>query len=199
MNHFEREFPQAADWLRKQQRASGNATSSDISRLHWLLLGIFGLLVIASFPQQLLLLFLLMGLAAIIKGPAMLIYGAIYSFLVGLFPPLGIILSALFFLISIKQITRNWRFGLTASFFYLYPLGITAFKHFTTWDSFWVMALLTGVGIIGSHYLLVWLYKHYGNGRSVAWSLLTVPYDCLMFFIPSKKKKSVPFKKRWKY
>lgn len=186
VDHFQQSFPRVAAYLRNQQLSQHE---SGLSRLHWLLLGVFSLLTVSGFSTQLFCLFLLIGAAALIKGPAMLLYGAVYSFLIGLFPPLGIVLSLLFFLLSIRQITRNWRFGLVASFFYLYPFALTAFKFFTDWDSFWVVTLLAGVGIFTSHFLLTQLYHRYGASRSVAWSLLLVPYDCLVFFIPKKAKK----------
>lgn len=186
MLDFEKQFPQLANWLRLRQTTI-NTVPTD-SRSHWVLLGLFGLLSVATFPQQLLLLLVLTGLTAMVKGPGMLLYGALYSFLVSLVPLLGLLLSVLFFILSIHQLTKNWRFGLAASFFYLYPFGITAIKQFTAWDNTWSLPALIGAGIIGCHFLLTWLHRHQVAGPVLLWGIITVPYDCLLFLIPTKSK-----------
>lgn len=184
--NFQQEFPNLSAWLKLQQKPSAKNQTATFS--HWLILFLFGMLAVASFTQQLLLIGFFLILAALIKGPGMIVWGIVYSFLVSLFPPLGILLSGIFFLLSLQQMIRDRHFYLTALFFYAYPFLITTLHHFTQWND---MLLTTGglaAGLISLHFLLK---RHYtvNSSKALAWSLLSVPYDCLVFLIPSKKKK----------
>ncbi len=191
---FQKDFPQLAQQLRQKQRVSDKNQVNTFT--HWLLLLGFGMLTIASFPQQLVILLILVGITALVKGPGMLLFGMLYSFLVSLFPPLGIFLSALFFLLSLYQLTRNWRFGLAAAFFYLYPMMTVAFRQFAYFDQTgWLLAFGT-VGLVGMHFLFRNVYVSQPSSKALAWSLISLPYDCLVFLLPSKKGKKIRFKRR---
>lgn len=185
-NNFKNDFPEMAEWIRLKQRQSNKNQANTFS--HWFLLALFGGLTIASFSQQLLLIVAFILVAALVKGPAMILYGVIYTFLVGLFPPLGIVLSALFFFIHLYQITRNWRFGLAAGFFYLYPVTLVALRQFAFFDRGWLMILLTGIGLLVLHFLFQKVYWEQPSSKGLAWSILSLPYDCLSALIPVKRK-----------
>nr|WP_242596655.1 hypothetical protein [Enterococcus plantarum] len=89
---------------------------------HWLLLILFGLLAYGTMTQQFLLIAIFIAIAAVVKGPLMLLWGAIYSVLIAFFPPLGLVLSLVFFLINLGTIAKSWRISLTSAYFYLVPL-----------------------------------------------------------------------------
>lgn len=116
----------------------------------------------------------------------MILWGVVYSFLVTLFPPLGLLLSALFFLLTLRQLTRNLTFIFTAVYFYSYPFLITAIHHFTTFDDQWIMIAAVIFALISGHLLFKRNYQ-FASSKAVAWRLITTPYDCLTALIPSKK------------
>ncbi|MGX7196914.1 hypothetical protein [Enterococcus olivae] len=190
---FRRDFPEMAEWMR--QRQSPNEKNQTHTLTHWLLLLVFGLLTVASFSQQLFLLLAFTLIAALVKGPGMNLFGLCYSFLVGLFPPLGILLSALFFLLSLYQLTRNWRFGLAGVFFYLYPLSLKLLQ-FSPFDQRWVLLLAMFVGLILLHLLFLNIYQEQPSSKALAWSLISLPYDCLLLLIPTKRIGKKRFRKR---
>ncbi len=191
---FQKDFPQLAQQIRQKQRISDKNQVNTLT--HWLLLVGFGGLTLASFPQQLLILLTLVGVTALVKGPGMLLFGLLYSFLVSLFPPLGIFLSALFFLLSLYQLTRNWRFGLAASFFYLYPMMIVAFRQFAYFDHTGWLVAFSAFGLIALHFLFRSVYVSQPSSKALAWSLISLPYDCLVFLLPSRKGKKSRVKRR---
>lgn len=88
MPNFQREFPNTARYL-KQRYPDKEPLSSF---WHWATLALFAILCIATIKQQLLLIGLLILIAALIKGPGLLLFGALYSLLVSLFPPIGVVL-----------------------------------------------------------------------------------------------------------
>ncbi|MGC3124412.1 hypothetical protein ACPTJE_17410, partial [Enterococcus faecalis] len=79
---------------------------------HWFTLILFGLMTVATLSQKLILLTLFIAIVALIKGPVMILWGMLYSFLVGLFPPNGILLSGIYFLLKNGTLTKNWRMTL---------------------------------------------------------------------------------------
>ena len=153
---------------------------------HWFLLILFSLVTVATFTQQLLFLLFVFVIAALVKGPGMILWGVVYSFLVTLFPPLGLLLSALFFLLTLRQLTRNLTFIFTAVYFYSYPFLITALHHFTTFDDQWIKIAAVIFALISGHLLFKRNYQ-FASSKAVAWRLITTPYDCLTALIPSKK------------
>ncbi|MBU5584420.1 hypothetical protein KQJ29_33000, partial [Enterococcus sp. S181_ASV_20] len=86
--------------------------------------------------------------SALIKGPGILVFGALYSLLVSLFPPIGVVLSALFFLLNIRLLTKSWRVNIVTSLFYLYPLGLSILGYFTQWDAVWQIGLQLLPGLL---------------------------------------------------
>ncbi|WP_291292831.1 hypothetical protein [Enterococcus sp.] len=183
-NDFQKDFPSFANWLKLQQKPTTNDQTATFS--HWFLLILFSLLTVATFTQQLLFLLLVFVIAALVKGPGMILLGVLYSFLVTLFPPLGLLFSALFFLLTLKQLTRNVTFIFTAMYFYSYPFLITAIHHFTAWDDRWIMIAAVVFALISGHLLFKKNYPT-ASSKAFAWRLLTAPYDCLTVLLPSKK------------
>ncbi|RHK05771.1 hypothetical protein DW084_11545 [Enterococcus casseliflavus] len=183
--NFQQDFPNFATWLKLQQQTPQKNQTATFS--HWLLVGFFGLLTAASFSQQLLFLLFVFVLAALVKGPGMIVWGIVYSFLVSLFPPLGIVLSGLFFLLTLRQLTKNVTFVLTALYFYGYPFVITALQHFTNWDPQWLWVGSIGFALISGHFVLKQNYP-FASSKSLAWAIISVPYDCVMALIPVKHK-----------
>ncbi|WP_430611437.1 hypothetical protein [Enterococcus sp. DIV0876] len=182
---FQHDFPNFATWLKLQQQVPQTNQINTLS--HWLIIGSFALITVASFTHQLLFLFVLLMIAALIKGPGMILWGVLYSFLVSLFPPLGLLLSALFFLLTIRQLTKNMTFVLSALYFYTFPFVVTALHHFTTWNDQWLFYGGIGVALISGHLILKQNYR-FASSRGVAWALITVPYDCIMALVPKKHK-----------
>lgn len=191
---FQQDFPETAQWMRQSKRPNEKAQVNTLT--HWFLLIFFGLLAATSFSQQLFLVIILTAFTALIKGPGMFLFGLIYSFLVGLFPPLSIVLSALFFLISLYQLTRNWRFGMAAAFFYFYPLLLNLLQQFTFFEETWFLILAIAVGLFLFHLLILHVYQEQPSSKALAWSLISLPYDCLLFLIPSKRGKLKQIKRK---
>jgi hypothetical protein len=182
--NFQNDFPSFANWLKMQQKPNKKDQTATFS--HWFLLILFSLLTVATFTQQLLFLLLIFAVVALVKGPGMILWGAIYTFLTSLFAPLGLLLSALFFILTLKQLTKNLTFIFTAAYFYSYPFIITALHHFTTFDDRWITLLAVGVALISGHLLFKRNYA-FASSKAFAWQLLATPYDLLTTWIPGKK------------
>lgn len=75
---FNRSYPKLASFLKDHFAISRK--SQQQSLWHWFTLILFGTFILATFTQQLLLLFSLILLVALIKGPGMILWGAIYAF-----------------------------------------------------------------------------------------------------------------------
>lgn len=163
---------------------------------HWLLLILFGLLTFGSLTQQLLLIGLFTLIAAIVKGPLMLVWGTIYSALVALFPPFALVLSLLFFIINLGTVMKSWRITLTSAYFYLVPLGFSLLKT-TNWVSTpYFLTSLALLSILELHFILEWLYKNNSLGRLLTWQIISVPFSLLLIILPSRLTKGRFGKKR---
>ena len=84
---FKRSYPKLADYL--SNRVDFSRKEQQQSRWHWFTLILFGLMTVATLSQKLILLTVFIAIVALIKGPVMILWGMLYSFLVGLFPPIG--------------------------------------------------------------------------------------------------------------
>lgn len=188
MPNFQQDFPNAARYL-KQRYPDKEPLSSF---WHWATLALFAILCIATIKQQLLLIGILMLVAALIKGPGILLFGLIYSFLVSLFPPIGIVLSALFFLFNIRLLTKSWRVNIVTSLFYLYPLGLSLLRYFTHWDAAWQIGLQLLPGLLLLHFVLMQVYYFHPSARQVAWTVLATPFELISLVLPKCFKK--PFR-----
>ncbi|EOI05106.1 hypothetical protein UAY_00580 [Enterococcus moraviensis ATCC BAA-383] len=153
---------------------------------HWVLLILFGLLAYGSMTQQFLLIALFIAIAAIVKGPLMLLWGAIYSALIAFFPPLGIVLSILFFLLNLGTIAKSWRISLTSAYFYLVPLLGGILRSISKNEPNYVVWLFVGFSLLGLHFLLNWLYKNNSLSRTLTWSIICVPYAIVIMFLPTR-------------
>ncbi|MBO0455343.1 hypothetical protein JZO77_01080 [Enterococcus hulanensis] len=188
MPNFQQDFPNAARYL-KQRYPDKEPLSSF---WHWATLALFAILCIVTIKQQLLLIGILMLVAALIKGPGILLFGLIYSFLVSLFPPIGIVLSALFFLFNIRLLTKSWRVNIVTSLFYLYPLGLSLLRYFTHWDAAWQIGLQLLPGLLLLHFVLMQVYYFHPSARQVAWTVLATPFELISLVLPKRFKK--PFR-----
>lgn len=184
MPNFQREFPNAARYI-KQRYPDKEPLSSF---WHWATLALFAILCIATIKQQLLLIGLLILVAALVKGPGLLLFGALYSLLVSLFPPIGVVLSALFFILNLRLLTKSWRVNLVTSLFYLYPLGLSLLRYFTHWQI--GLELLPGLLLL--HFVLMQVYYFHPSARQVAWTVLATPFELISLVLPKRFKK--PFR-----
>lgn len=189
MPNFQRDYPEAARYL-KQKYPEKVPTNSV---WHWGMLALFSLLAIAVIKQQLLLIGLLILISALAKGPGMLIFGAVYSLLVSFFPPIGIVLSALFFLFNLRLLTKSWRVNLVTTWFYLYPLAMSLLRYFTRWDASWQIGLELLPGLLLLHLALVKVYDFHPSARQVSWTILAAPFELVSLLLPKRFKK--PFNK----
>lgn len=153
---------------------------------HWVLLILFGLLAYGTMTQQFLLIAIFIGIAAIVKSPLMLLWGAIYSALIAFFPPLGILLSIVFFLINLKTIVRSWRVSLTSTYFYLVPLIGGILRSVIKNEPTYAVLIFVALSIGGLHFLLNWLYKNNSLSRTLTWSIISVPYAILIMLLPTR-------------
>ena len=117
----------------------------------------------------------------------MILYSAVYLFLSGLFPPLGIILSAILFVLSLLELKRNWQLNLMAFFFY--PFVTSLLVKLTTLDPFWLKNGGLLLGLIGLHFILQKFYRQGFTSLSLLWFLITTPYEMLLFIIPKKNNR----------
>lgn len=190
--NFQNDFPSFAYWL--DQKKQSVTTDQNNTFSHWLLLALFGMMTAATLTQQLLFILLFLGLAALIKGPGMILLGILYSILVSFFPPLGILFSALIFFFSLQQLTKNLSFVLTAVFFYGYPFAIKILRSYTDFDSHWLLIGAIALGLVSFHFLLQRHYQQQISSKAFAWALICVPYDFLLALWPQKKwKKNARF------
>lgn len=79
MENFNHKYPQLAQYLR--QKYKKNTKDQVLTWSHFAILALFGLLLKFSFTGQLLLIFSFIAIAALVKGPLMLLYSSIYLFL----------------------------------------------------------------------------------------------------------------------
>ncbi|WP_207694567.1 hypothetical protein DOK67_0000343 [Enterococcus sp. DIV0212c] len=156
---------------------------------HWILLILFGLLAYGTMTQQFILIAIFVALAAIVKGPLMILWGAIYSVLIAFFPPLGIVLSILFFLINLGTIAKSWRISLTSAYFYLVPLIGGILRTVVKNEPTYAVLIFVALSILGLHFLLNWLYKNNSLSRTLTWSIISVPYAILILFLPTRFRK----------
>lgn len=156
---------------------------------HWLLLVLFGLLAYGTMTQQFLLIAIFVVIAAIVKGPLMLLWGAIYSVLIAFFPPLGIVLSIVFFLINLGTIAKSWRISLTSAYFYLVPLIGGILRTVVKNEPTYAVLIFVALSIVGLHFLLSWLYKNNSLSRTLTWSIISVPYALLIMLLPTRFRK----------
>lgn len=192
MPNFQQNFPNTARYLKQRYPEKEPLKSF----WHWTTLALFSLLCIATIKQQLLLLGLLILATALVKGPAILLFGMLYSFLISLFPPAGILLSALFFLLNIRLLTKSWRVNLVTSLFYLYPLGLSLLRYFTHWDAPWQLALELLPGLLLLHFVLLQVYYFHPSARQVSWTIFATPFELLSLVLPKRFKKKRPIQAR---
>ena len=153
---------------------------------HWVLLILFGLLAYGSMTQQLLLIAIFVVIAAIVKGPLMLLWGAVYSALLAFFPPLGLLLSIVFFLINLGTVAKSWRISLTSAYFYLVPLVGSILRAIIKNEPTYTVLIFVAFSILGLHFLLHWLYKNNSLSRSLTWSIISVPYAIMIMLLPTR-------------
>lgn len=153
---------------------------------HWLLLILFGLLAYGTMTQQFLLITIFITIAAVVKGPLMLLWGAIYSVLIAFFPPLGLVLSLVFFLINLGTIAKSWRISLTSAYFYLVPLIGGIFRAISKDEPKYLVLMFVAFSLLGLHFLLNWLYKNNSLSRTLTWSIISVPYALLIMLLPTR-------------
>ncbi len=183
---FKRSYPKTATFLKENVTISRK--NQQHSPWHWLTLILFGLLTVATLTQQLLLLVVFILIVALVKGPGLILWGALYTFLVGLFPPFGILLSILFFLLNLGTLVKNWRLSFTAVFFYGYPTAMMLFRYFGHWENHWFIAGSLTIGLLLLHFLLSKLYQKYGVSRMVFWYLFSLPFVLLTALLPTRLK-----------
>lgn len=165
------------------------------TRWHWLLLILFGLLVFGTLFQQLLIIGVITLLVAIIKGPVLAFWGVLYSTVLAFFPPLGLILSLLFFVLNLGAVLKSWRITFVSGYFYLLPFLLPILKQHLFAGSTVQSALLMGISILGFHFLLEWLYQNNSLSRVLTWRIVCVPYDLLLLILP---KRFFPMKKTFR-
>lgn len=153
---------------------------------HWLLLILFGLLAYGTMTQQFLLIAVFVMIAAIVKGPMMLLWGAIYSALLAFFPPLGILLSIVFFVINLGTIAKSWRISLTSAYFYLVPLIGGILRAIVKNEPDYSVLIFVTLSMVGLHFLLNWLYKNNSLSRTLTWSIISVPYALFIMLLPTR-------------
>ena len=118
---------------------------------HWFLLILFSLVTVATFTQQLLFLLFVFVIAALVKGPEVILWGVVYSFLVTLFPPSWFVAFNAFLSAHSQAVDKKLTFIFTAVYFYSYPFLITAIHHFTTFDDQWIMIAAVIFALISGH------------------------------------------------
>lgn len=70
--NFQKDFPSFANWLKLQQKPIAKDQTATFS--HWFLLILFSLVTVATFTQQLLFLLFVFVIAALVKGPGMILW-----------------------------------------------------------------------------------------------------------------------------
>lgn len=160
---FKHSYPKLASFLTTYTMS--NKKDQQQTCWHWLTLILFGLFTTASFTQQLL--FVITLIVALIKGPEMILWGIVYTFLISLFPPIGIFLSTLFFLLNLGTLTKNWHFSFVTCFFYSYPIIILLLRTVGDLNNDWFLTGSLLIGLILLHLMLKKLYTKYRIGRTV--------------------------------
>ena len=152
-------------------------------------------LTIATLTQQLLLMVGFLLIAALIKGAWMLLWGIVYSFLVGLFPPIAFYYRSSFTIECSNDRQKLARHD-GRDFFYGYPLAMNALRHLTDWDTRWFFAISLLLGLVILHSLLTKIYARYGNSRLIAWYILCIPFSIVAALLPTKVKQRLKLKSR---
>lgn len=169
-----------------QQKVSSTRKEQTQTIWHWSLLILFSMLTYAGINQQLLLIVILIGLTAIIKGPLMILWGSIYSAMIAFFPPIALLLSLLFFILNLDAAVKSWRVTVVGIFFYSYPFLGRFLLSLTSIDSRWLALILLSVGITAFHFLLKWLYQYGFISRPLLWAIVSMPHTLFFLFLPKK-------------
>ncbi|WP_321388648.1 hypothetical protein [uncultured Enterococcus sp.] len=169
-----------------QQKVSTSRKEQTQTIWHWSLLILFSMLTYAGITQQLLLIALLIGITALIKGPLMILWGSIYSAMIAFFPPIAFLLSLLFFILNLDTAVKNWRVTIAGIFFYSYPFLGRFLLSYTSIDSRWLALILLSVGITAFHFLLKWLYQCGFISRPLLWAIVSMPHTLFFLFLPKK-------------
>lgn len=186
-------------------RTPKNSSESQQSWSHWVLIALFGVLCFVPISGKLLFILGFVLLAAFIKGPLMIVVSAIFAFLISLIPPLAWVLSLFFVINELFFLARNWRFGLIAGFFFTYPFLRLLIERALPYPPLWEKFGTITIGMLFFYSLLVWFYRKNPNSHALVWSIVSLPFDCLVRFFPRfsrssqvakrASKKSVHFKK----
>lgn len=190
MTDFEKDYPRLASWLRGKGQRQPDPRHQGIA--HWGIVVALASLAAADFRWQVVMIACLIGITALFKGPGMLFAGVLYAVLVSLLPPLGVLVTAFFFFLSLWQLQKSWRFYLFASAYFAYPLLLSLVEALGWVPPEWGRYGGVLVGMIWVHFALVRLYQRGSDSRSLALALFTAPFDGLLLLLPKRFKKHFP-------
>lgn len=155
---------------------------------HYLLLVLFVGLCLTSLPQFFGIIAGLVILTALVRGPLLLVWGMVYSALVALFPPLGLLLSLLLILLNLTELVKSWRTTAVALYFYLLPLVGRVVQAFITDEARWQVLLVVAGATILLHLLLRWLHNYQATSRALLRYIAEAPYQLLLVTLPTRFK-----------
>ena len=175
------------------------------SASYWCLFGLFTLLCLTSLWGKLVVILAFLAIAALVNGPLVFLFGLIYTALFSLFPPLAFLFSLILLIRECFFFVRNWRFGVFATYFYVMPFLFTWLLHQSTYPASvtkWSLLLIS----LGLFYGLSELvYTRSKNSLGLLWSVISLPYDTVLFVIPkrfstrfSRQKHLSPVRKHFK-
>jgi hypothetical protein len=115
----------------------------------------------------------------------MFFFFIITSIVTAIFPPLGIVLTILFFIFRIGYIIQNWRGILAGILVYAYPfvLGLSIADSYYRYNPRVVLvtSLIAGIAF---HFLLLWLYRNKYSTKNALGAMGSAPLLILMLILP---------------
>lgn len=190
MTDFEKEYPRLATWLKTKGRNKPDLRQQGFA--HWGIVIAMAGLAAADFHWQVIIIASLIGITALFRGPGILLAGTLYAAVVSLFPPLGILLTALFFFLSLWQLQKTWRFYLFASAYFAYPFLLSLLEALGWLAPRWGLYAGVLIGIIWVHWVASRLYQTGCDSRSLALALFTAPFEAMMLLLPKRFKNRIP-------
>lgn len=154
---------------------------------HWLSLLAFALITFFSFGNvfiSLLGYLIFFVVTAISHVFNILVFAAITALITYLFPPVGAVLSVIFFISKISYIFENWRALLAGIIFYIYPFFLVSINSNLYYPSLEYILFITIFTTVIFNFLLVWLYHNKYSTKNALETMGAAPVFVFMLILP---------------
>lgn len=152
------------------------------SKSHWLMVGLFGLLLYVPLWGQLVVLLGLALVMGIVQGPGLLLWGTLTAFLIAWFPPLALVFTIITMVVALLRLRTDATLFAVSSIYYGLPLILGTWRAFHPIAT-WLILLIVAAGMFLAHFALLRL-----PSRQFCWYLLERPFVIVTLFLPKRLK-----------